>query len=105
MKILNAAMLTLLLCASAASLSPLLAVEEGCKVSPKEDCPPGLVCFTIPEWQEIRGKIIRLEESEGLLRARKLGRLGSTVGCGGGVAVSGETEASLYCGYMWGFRW
>ena len=105
MKILSAAMLTLLLCVPAASLSPLLAVEEGCKANLTKDCPEGLVCFTIPEWQEIRSKIIRLEESEGLLRARKLSRVGSTVGCGGGVAVSGETEASIYCGYMWGFRW
>ncbi len=70
-----------------------------------ERCPAGLICFSISEWNEIRLKIIALEEKEGLLRARKLGRLGSTVGCGGGVAIDSQFEASLFCGYMWGFRW
>ena len=68
-------------------------------------CPANLVCFSISEWKEIREKIIDLEEREGLLRARKLSRLGSSVGCGGGVAFNDETNAALFCGYLWGFRW
>ena len=75
------------------------------QASVDERCPADLICFSITEWNEIRLKIIDLEEKEGLLRARKLGRFGSTVGCGGGVSLSQEIEANLFCGYMWGLRW
>ncbi len=70
-----------------------------------ERCPANLVCFSISEWKEIRERMIDLEEREGLLHARKLRRLGSSVGCGGGVAFNDETNAALFCGYLWGFRW
>ena len=97
MKRLAAIILTILLFAPVGNLLSQPSVDER--------CPKDLVCFSITEWNVISLKIIALEESEGLLRAKRLGRFGSTVGCGGGVSISQEIEANLFCGYMWGLRW
>lgn len=96
-RILLVMVMAVFLCVPAGSLLAESSVDER--------CPAGLICFNISEWNEISLKIIALEESEGLLRARKLGRFGSAVGCGGGVTFSQDTKAALFCGYLWGFRW
>lgn len=113
MKVITVFTLVMLLCAPAGNLLSQHNVDGSkCSMSSTEPvidrCPANLVCFSISEWKEIRERIIDLEEREGLLRARKLRRLGSTVGCGGGVAFNDNTDfasAALFCGYLWGFRW
>lgn len=109
MRRLSAFILVMLLCVPVGSLLSQPNAGSQCTMAATEPvierCPANLVCFSISEWKEIRLKIIDLEEKEGLLRARKLSRLGSSVGCGGGVAFSDETEAAFFCGYLWGFRW
>ena len=71
---------------------------------PVTDCPPGLVCLLPAEAAKLRLKVIDLKEQLALVKARKLKRLGLTMGCGAGVPLIGDTALDGYCGVMWGFR-
>ena len=71
---------------------------------PIKDCPAGLVCLLPEESVKLRLKVIDLKEKLAVAKAKRLKRIGLTMGCGAGVPLAGDTALDGFCGVMWGFR-
>lgn len=68
---------------------------------------PKKVCFTLEEAGCMAQKIIELESENARLKAKKVQRLGWTLGCGVGVGydpVRLTADIEPVCGLTWGLR-
>jgi hypothetical protein len=78
-------------------------------IDPVADCPPGLVCFTLDEFQAINDKVIDLKADAALAKVKHLKRFGFSIGCGvvgyeaedGG---KGDFDYAPGCAAVYGFR-
>lgn len=74
---------------------------------PVEDCPEGLICFTLQEFIGIREAEIGLAKEYELLKVRQIRRIGWNVGCGGGMTLTVDSDdppAAVGCFVTWGWR-